>query len=93
MRRGVGIAAIKNKQAMQQQFKQVGTEIEKQQLEEMNKQLSEFKSHLERFALKHKKEINSNPVFRNQFLKMCKEIGVDPLSCKETSLFLIKSFS
>lgn len=30
--------------------------------------------------MKHKKEINSNPVFRNQFLKMCKEIGVDPLS-------------
>jgi len=47
----------------------------------MNKQLTEFKANLESFALKHKKEINSNPVFRNQFLKMCKEIGVDPLSC------------
>ena len=35
---------------------------------------------MEQFAVKHKKEINSNPVFRNQFLKMCKEIGVDPLS-------------
>ena len=31
--------------------------------------------------MKYKKEINQNPVFRNQFLKMCKEIGVDPLSC------------
>ena len=29
--------------------------------------------------MKHKKEISSNPVFRTQFLKMCKEVGVDPL--------------
>ena len=35
---------------------------------------------MENFAIKYRKEINSNPVFRNQFLKMCKEIGVDPLS-------------
>jgi ESCRT-II complex subunit VPS22 len=49
----------------------------------MTKQISEFKNHLETFAVKHKKEISANPVFRNQFLKMCKEIGVDPLSCKK----------
>lgn len=48
----------------------------------MKLQLEDFKKNLEEFALKHKKEINNNPVFRNEFLKMCKEIGVDPLSCK-----------
>ena len=48
----------------------------------MTKQIAEFKQHLETFAVKHKKDISSNPVFRNQFLKMCKELGVDPLSCK-----------
>jgi hypothetical protein len=31
----------------------------------MTQQLAEFKQNLESFALKHKKEINSNPVFRN----------------------------
>ena len=46
----------------------------------MTSQLSEFKTSLEEFAIKHKAEINRNPVFRNQFLKMCKQIGVDPLS-------------
>ena len=61
-------------------MKDVGSEIEKTQLTEMTKQIAEFKSHLETFAVKHKKEINSNAVFRNQFLKMCKELGVDPLS-------------
>ena len=52
-------------------------------MEQMAKQLGEFKTNLERFAVKHKKEINTNPVFRGQFLKMCKEIGVDPLSSKK----------
>ena len=46
----------------------------------MSKQLAEFKSQLETFAVKHKKDINENPVFRDQFLKMCKSAGVDPLS-------------
>jgi ESCRT-II complex subunit VPS22 len=52
----------------------------------MTKQIAEFKGHLETFAIKHKKEISSNAVFRNQFLKMCKELGVDPLSCKSKTL-------
>ena len=46
----------------------------------MTKQLSEFKTSLEEFAVKHKKDISKNSVFRGQFLKMCKQIGVDPLS-------------
>lgn len=33
--------------------------------------------------MKHKKEISSNPVFRDEFLKMCKQIGVDPLASKK----------
>ena len=39
--------------------------IEKKQLEEMSGQLVEFKQSLEAFAVKHKQEINRNPVFRN----------------------------
>jgi len=46
----------------------------------MTQQLKEFKENLETFAVKHKKEISKNPVFRGQFLGMCKQIGVDPLS-------------
>ena len=48
----------------------------------MKNQLEDYKKNLEEFALKHKKEINDNPVFRKEFLKMCQNIGVDPLSCK-----------
>ena len=67
-----GIAGIKQRQAMAAKKAQLGQEIEKQQLEEMTSQLAEFKASLETFAIKHKQEITRNPVFRNQFLKMCK---------------------
>eukprot|EP00347_Sterkiella_histriomuscorum_P007180 403349953 len=80
MRRGIGVAGVQQNKLVQQKLKEVGQQIEETQFQEMNKQLTEFKSHLETFAIKHRKEINQNPVFRNQFLKMCKEIGVDPLS-------------
>jgi hypothetical protein len=39
---------------------------------EMKAQLDEFKSHLEKFAMEHKQEISANPVFRAQFMQMCK---------------------
>ena len=65
---------------MMKQKQQLGSQIEQQQLQEMTKQLMEFRANLEEFAVKHKKEISKNPVFRAQFLKMCKQIGVDPLS-------------
>ena len=49
----------------------------------MTESLQDFKSHLEEFALKHKQEINQNMSFRKDFLKMCQEIGVDPLSSNQ----------
>jgi hypothetical protein len=57
MSRG-GIAAIKKAQALKDKKQEIGQEIEKQQLEDMSKQLVEFKSHLENFAVKYKKEIS-----------------------------------
>ena len=58
----------------------------------MTRQLDEFRVHLEEFALKHKQEINDNPVFRNEFLRMCKEIGVDPLSSTMKTGMMSKLF-
>lgn len=60
-----GIAGIKQRQAMAAKKSELGQEIEKKQLEEMSGQLVEFKQSLEAFAVKHKQEINRNPVFRN----------------------------
>jgi ESCRT-II complex subunit VPS22 len=79
-RKLVGKAALIEKRKNQEKAQAMYSEHQKEQLETMAKQLAEFKEQLESFAIKHKKDINENPVFRNQFLKMCKSIGVDPLS-------------
>ncbi|TPX31844.1 hypothetical protein SmJEL517_g04927 [Synchytrium microbalum] len=46
----------------------------------MKSQLGVFKSNLEEFAKKYRKDINKDPVFRMHFQKMCTNIGVDPLA-------------
>lgn len=87
-RRGMGVAAAKKKEALAQKAQEVGQQQQANSLNEMKGQLLDFKNHLEGFAVKHKKEINENPLFRRQFLKMCQECGVDPLSSnKEKGMF------
>lgn len=40
-----------------------------------------FKTNLQEFAQKHRKDIRKDPTFRAHFQKMCANIGVDPLAC------------
>eukprot|EP00474_Spongospora_subterranea_P009496 CRZ09954.1 hypothetical protein [Spongospora subterranea] len=80
MRRTVGIGGIKKKKEAAERFRTAGREIEQTQIEHIRSSLSIFKSNLEAFAVKHKKDIRSNAVFRAQFSKMCQKIGVDPLA-------------
>ena len=82
MRKGVGIAGAKARAARAERAAAHGQEVQGEQLAGMKVQMEDFRKNLEEFALKHKKEINDNPVFRKEFLTMCREIGVDPLSCK-----------
>ncbi|PRP77705.1 hypothetical protein PROFUN_00566 [Planoprotostelium fungivorum] len=79
MRRGVGIAGLQNQRAAQKTFQTVGVELQKAEMAQMTEQINLFKEHLEKFATKHKKEINKNPEFRQHFTEMCSKIGVDPL--------------
>lgn len=39
-----------------------------------------FRTHLQEFALKHRADIQKDPVFRAQFHEMCASVGVDPLA-------------
>ena len=48
----------------------------------MVKQLESFKHYLETFASKHQNDIKKNPEFRKHFQKLCAQIGVDPLACR-----------
>ncbi|KAI8923039.1 EAP30/Vps36 family-domain-containing protein [Entophlyctis helioformis] len=47
---------------------------------QMQTLLATFKSNLEEFAQKHKKDIRRDPVFRMHFQRMCNNVGVDPLA-------------
>ena len=47
---------------------------------------------MESFAKKYRREICDNPSLRAHFSKMCFEIGIDPLTCKQGSNFLLLIF-
>lgn len=81
MRRRVGgVGAIQKQQLTQARFKDKGTELAEEQLQQMTRQIEVFRANLQNFAAKHKHEIRKNPEFRRQFQEMCATAGVDPLA-------------
>jgi len=80
MRRRVGVGAIQGKKAAQDRFKDKGTAIQENLVGELAKQLDQFKTKLESFAVKHQNAIKKDPDFREHFQEMCASIGVDPLA-------------
>ncbi|KAI3632164.1 hypothetical protein MIR68_010000 [Amoeboaphelidium protococcarum] len=79
MRRGVGIAGLQKMKQDQKQLKEKGSELKQIQIEDIKRDLEMLKSQLSQFAVKYKKEIMSDPVFRDQFHQMCNNVGIDPL--------------
>jgi len=80
MRRGPGLAGLDKKKTQQKQFTVKGSEVKEAEISQMKDQLVTFKTNLEEFAKKYKKDINKNPEFRKHFGDMCNKIGVDPLA-------------
>lgn len=80
MRRRAGVGAIHKQKLEQEKYRDKGSEIQENQLEQMSKQLEVFRTNLEEFAANHKDEIRKNAQFRRQFQEMCTAIGVDPLA-------------
>uniref|UniRef100_A0A224YMG2 Vacuolar-sorting protein SNF8 n=1 Tax=Rhipicephalus zambeziensis TaxID=60191 RepID=A0A224YMG2_9ACAR len=81
MRRRVGgVGAIQKQQLTQARFKDRGTELAEEQLQQMTRQMEAFRAKLQGFAAKHKNDIRKNPQFRRQFQEMCATAGVDPLA-------------
>lgn len=79
-RRGVGVGRVQNKKKQEEQFKQLGADLQDDQVKHAEQVLGLFKTHLEDFAMKHKSAIRSDPHFRQDFQVMCSQIGVDPLA-------------
>lgn len=79
MRRGVGISGLQRQQRHEAQLRQVGSELNEQNMAELRKQLDALRTRIEAFAFEHRSAINRDPRFRAQFNQMCAAIGVDPL--------------
>lgn len=73
----------------QAKYKDKGSELAEEQLNQMSKQLDAFRDNLEEFAANHKNDIKKNPQFRMHFQEMCATIGVDPLACEFNVYLLI----
>eukprot|EP01022_Parablepharisma_sp_SALTPOND_P028919 TRINITY_DN72038_c0_g1_i1.p1 TRINITY_DN72038_c0_g1~~TRINITY_DN72038_c0_g1_i1.p1 ORF type:complete len:289 (-),score=33.76 TRINITY_DN72038_c0_g1_i1:85-870(-) len=86
MRRGMGLAGIKLQKEKEERLKKMGAELEANLISDLKNQFIEFKANLEKFAVRNKKQINEDPVFRRQFHQMCLEIGVDPISSQKGHL-------
>jgi ESCRT-II complex subunit VPS22 len=74
------VGAIKKRAENAKSFANTGRKMEENQIQHVQKQLDTFKSSLQDFAAKHKKQINADPEFRHRFHMMCSSIGVDPLA-------------
>nr|CAG8541582.1 6971_t:CDS:2 [Entrophospora candida] len=78
--RGVGLSGIHRHQFTNDQFQKVGITIAEAQMSQLKQQLQLFKTNLEEFARKYRKDIRKDPLFRTHFQRMCTNIGVDPLA-------------
>ena len=78
--RRAGLAGLKKRQQQKQNFAKRGEELGEAKMEHVEGQLTMFKSSLEDFAKKYKKDIKKDPKFRREFQVMCSKIGVDPLA-------------
>ncbi|KND04527.1 ESCRT-II subunit protein SNF8 [Spizellomyces punctatus DAOM BR117] len=79
-RRRVGIHGLQQQARTNAEFQRAGEALAHQQLEQLKTQLSVFKTNLEDFARKYRKDIKRDPKFRMHFQRMCTNIGIDPLA-------------
>lgn len=79
MRRSIGIGALQKDKQRLALFQQKGTSLAKEELEKLTGQMGEFRTNLEKFAQKYRKDIKRDGEFRRRFQEMCAVAGVDPL--------------
>lgn len=84
----VGIGALQKERQRKELFEQKGSSLAKEELEKLSVQMGEFRTNLEKFAQKYKKDIKKNGEFRRHFQQMCAVAGVDPL--RSSSNFWVK---
>lgn len=74
------------------QFSELGDSLYQQKTQELSTQFTQFKSILLRFIKQHNDELISNDELRSQFVGICKQIGIDPLTIYNRDSSKIKDF-
>ncbi|KAH7885841.1 EAP30/Vps36 family-domain-containing protein [Phlebopus sp. FC_14] len=77
---GVGLAAFERQKESQRSFAELSSQLSKTQIDNLQSQLTQFRTALAHFAANHRDSIRSKPTFRHAFQQMCSSIGVDPLA-------------
>ena len=80
MRRKAGIQRRGRREDKKRNYAAVANKMQESEIKHIQTQMTLFKPKLEEFANKHKQRIREDPVFRQDFQKMCAKIGVDPLA-------------
>ncbi|CAB9520218.1 Vacuolar-sorting protein SNF8 [Seminavis robusta] len=80
-RRGVGVARSGAKNA---KIQKKADEMKAMSLQSAMDTCQTLETKLTEFAERHRNEIQNDPAFRTQFLKMCAPLGVDPLQSKKS---------
>lgn len=62
------------------QYSSLSEELNEAQLDELRAQVDAFARALRTFAVRHRREIQREPEFRQAFQRMCVSVGVDPLA-------------
>ncbi len=85
MRRGLGAAAIVKQRERSQKMNELGEKLEANRAQKAKEHIETFRKALTEFALKYRSRIQEDPVFREQFVSMCDQVGVDPIQVSKNS--------
>ena len=66
-------------------LQETGAELRAAEIAHMVQQWGFIEDKLREFAQEHRTEINTKPEFRREFMKMCVDVGVDPLLSTKSS--------
>lgn len=80
MRRHTGISSLTQQSSHAAAYIDLSHSITSAQLTSLESSLSTFQAALRHFATAHRARIQSDPLFRAHFSRMCAELSVDPLA-------------
>ena len=87
MRRGAGLSGLHRHRAQQQAFSAAAQSISASRVASLKETVATFRARLESFLASHADAIKSSAQLRALFMRMCVQMGVDPLRSARSGAF------